>query len=148
MSTSSSAPSPLPKFIYKILPNTSRFQGTPTPIPSGWTFPSTALDANDGFIHLSTLSQLLGTLNRFFAPETEDGKDGTVLLVKVDLERLSAWKIVKWEKSGSGGVFPHLYGADLEGEYVRGLKIVERGEGEKGWDVAVEVLKKDGWLEE
>lgn len=69
------------------------------------------------------------------------------MLLKVDLERLSAWKIVKWEKSGSGGVFPHLYGADLEGEYVRAVRIVERGMDEKGWDVALEVLLKEGWLE-
>lgn len=45
---------------------------------------------------MSTASQLAGTLNRFFKD------DPVVVLLKMDAERLSGWKIVKWEPTSSG----------------------------------------------
>lgn len=61
----------------------------------------------DGFIHLSTAPQVSTTLSRFF------GSDEMVTLLKVDCERLSGFKVVKWEPSGSGespflSPFPYL----------------------------------------
>ena len=133
-----SAPSPLPNYVYKILPNTSVYQGIPIPVPSDWQFPQTESDAQDGFVHLSTLKQLPGTLGRFY------GSDDTVQLIKVDYKRLSSFKKVKWEQASSGGVFPHLYGM-LEGAYVTALKVVARG---SGWEDTVTQLAESGWLED
>ena len=58
-------------------------------------------DLRDGFIHLSTRSQLAGTLNRHFAGET-----GLVIL-ELAADCLDD---VKWEPSRDGALFPHLYG--------------------------------------
>lgn len=132
------APNPLPNYIYKILPNTSIYQGVPVPVPADWQFPQTESDARDGFVHLSTLKQLPDTLGRFY------GSDETVQVLKVDFKRLSGFKIVKWEQAGSGGVFPHLYGK-LEGAYVPALKVVAKG---KGWEGTVNDLAESGWLED
>ena len=46
------APEPLPKYIYKILPSPPQ-----DPLPQ--EFPLSQLDANDGFVHLSTATQVL-----------------------------------------------------------------------------------------
>ena len=59
-------------------------------------------DLRDGFIHLSTQSQLAGTLERHFAGET-----GLVVL-EIAADRLNA--ALKWEPSRGGALFPHLYG--------------------------------------
>ncbi|KAL5514564.1 hypothetical protein ACEPAG_1880 [Sanghuangporus baumii] len=146
-----SAPSPLPTYIYKILPNTSPYTGTPIPIPSSWEFPKTQMDLGDGFVHLSTVRQLPSTLTRFYS--TKEDLEKGVQLLKVDYGRLSAWKILKWEKSRSNGEsYPHLYGA-LTGESVRDLRLVKRT-GKKGdekgesWEDVVERLKNEGWLED
>ena len=53
-------------YVYKILPNTSPYLGTPVPVPSSWVFPQTEVDARDGYVHLSTAAQLPNTLSRFF----------------------------------------------------------------------------------
>lgn len=45
------APSPLPKFVYKIVPS-----APPSPIPD--EYPLSDLDKADGFVHLSTADQV------------------------------------------------------------------------------------------
>jgi uncharacterized protein (DUF952 family) len=64
-----------------------------------------ALDKTDGFIHLSTTAQLANTLTRHFADADN------LTLVAIDADLLN--NALKWEPSGSGETFPHLYG-DLE----------------------------------
>merc|ERR1711871_768799 len=60
-----------------------------------------ALDSGDGFMHLSTASQVSTTLGRFFA-----GREDIVLLcVGTDV---SAIGDLRWEHV-HGDVFPHLY---------------------------------------
>jgi uncharacterized protein (DUF952 family) len=58
-------------------------------------------DLRDGFIHLSTHSQLTGTLNRHFAGETG------LIVLEIAADRLNA--DLKWEPSRDGALFPHLY---------------------------------------
>lgn len=135
--TTMSAPIPLPNHVYKIFPNTTVYQGTPIPVPSDWEFPQSEVDANDGFVHLSTLEQLPGTLSRFF------GSESTVQLLKIDYKRLSSFKVVKWELASNGDTFPHLY-AQLTGEFVRDLKLAAKG---TSWESTAEDLIKQGWLE-
>jgi uncharacterized protein (DUF952 family) len=59
-------------------------------------------DERDGFIHLSTLSQVAQTANRHFFGQTG------LLLIEVDVDALG--EAVRWERSRNGELFPHLYG--------------------------------------
>ena len=60
-------------------------------------------DAADGFIHFSTAEQIRESARKHRAAQ------GDLVLVTVDAARLGA--ALKWEPSGSGALFPHLYGA-------------------------------------
>lgn len=60
-------------------------------------------DVRDGFIHLSTCSQLDGTARRHFA--------GKPNLVVVAFEAAALGPKLVWEPSRGGVLFPHLYGA-------------------------------------
>ena len=68
---------------------------------------TTALDKQDGFIHLSTAVQLAGTLNLFF-------KDTDYLqLLQLDLDKIDDTKLIyeiPYPNEGEGKIaFPHLY---------------------------------------
>ncbi|SCG60774.1 DUF952 domain-containing protein [Micromonospora halophytica] len=65
--------------------------------------PPSALDRQDGFIHLSAQDQIVETARRHYA-----GATGLVLLA-VDAERLGG--DLRWEPSRGGALFPHLYGS-------------------------------------
>ena len=60
-----------------------------------------AVDARDGFIHLSAAHQARATAARHFA-----GEEGLVLVAfsEAGLDHL------KWEPSRGGDLFPHVYG--------------------------------------
>lgn len=64
-------------------------------------YAGSAVDLQDGYIHLSTADQLEETARRHYA-----GREGLRLL-EVDMDRLGA---VKWEPSRGGALFPHQYG--------------------------------------
>ncbi len=59
-------------------------------------------DRRDGFIHLSTRSQVAGTAARHFKEQAG------LVLVALDVARLGS--ALKWEPSRGGELFPHLYG--------------------------------------
>lgn len=71
-------------------------------LESDGTFAGAPVDLADGFIHLSTESQLDETVAKHFA-----GVD-RLHIAAVDLEALGA--AVKWETSRGGALFPHIYG--------------------------------------
>ena len=120
------APSPLPQYLYKILP-----EAPPDPLPS--SFPKSALDEKDGFIHLSTAEQIPGTASLIYAHAN------SLSLLKIPLDRIE--EATKWEATGSG-YFPHLYRAELVREDVVDVKEFRRESG-KQW---TEVLINDAWL--
>lgn len=62
----------------------------------------TAVDRQDGFVHLSAADQVVETARRHFA-----GATGLTLLT-VDPARLG--DALRWEPSRGGQLFPHLYG--------------------------------------
>jgi len=64
-------------------------------------FEGSAVDLQDGFIHLSTAPQMRETAARHFA-----GQDGLVLVGFREDELPS----LKWEPSRGGDLFPHVYG--------------------------------------
>lgn len=60
------------------------------------------VDLADGFIHFSTAGQVVETVARHFASESN------LVLVAVDPGALGA--ALRWEPSRGGALFPHLYG--------------------------------------
>lgn len=65
--------------------------------------PPMAVDEADGFIHFSTLAQLIGTLRLHFAGRSD------IMLLAVRAEDVA--DALRWEPSRGGDLFPHLYGA-------------------------------------
>ncbi|CZS92964.1 uncharacterized protein RAG0_03451 [Rhynchosporium agropyri] len=122
---SHSAPTPPPKYIYKILPSSP-----PPRSPLPLSLPLSSLDAKDNFMHLSTSSQILGTLKNFFSSEPH------VYILRIPYERVA--KFVTWEDSKKKGAeenggpwdvdekrgyFPHIYANAGPGEGQQGLKM-------------------------
>ena len=111
-----SVPTPLPEYIYKILPSSPAL---PSPLPLA--LPVSALDARDNFIHLSTSFQILGTLRAFFSSESQ------VYILRIPYGRVQKW--IQWEDAkgkgpeevggcwdmeGRRGLFPHVHGNGLK----------------------------------
>ncbi len=65
--------------------------------------PSAPVDEADGFVHLSSLSQVLGTADKHFTGQTG------LVLVEVDANALPEGSL-RWEVSRGGEAFPHVYG--------------------------------------
>lgn len=65
------------------------------------TFRGAPVDLADGYIHLSAIDQLQGTLDKHFA-----GQAGLVI-AEVDLAALG--NAIRWEVSRGGALFPHCY---------------------------------------
>ena len=65
-------------------------------------YDGSAKDRADGFLHFSTAKQLMGTLAKHYAGESD------LLLVAADEGLLGA--ALKYEPSRNGDLFPHLYG--------------------------------------
>lgn len=84
-------------------------------------FTGSAIDVQDGFIHLSDASQVKETARRYFT-----GRPGLVL-VAVDPRPLG--ESLKWEPSRGGALFPHIYGVlpTLAAKWVKPLPLAEDG---------------------
>lgn len=74
-------------------------------------------DERDGFIHLSTASQLPGTLDKHFS--------GDIDLTILSFESRDLGHNLRWEHSRNGGLFPHYYG-ELEAELIQSWYPVRR----------------------
>jgi len=84
-------------FVYKIL---TRAQWSE--LRTKGEFAGSPDDLRDGFVHLSTLEQVPGTLAKHFA--------GQVGLVLVEVASAALGDALRWEASRGGALFPHLYG--------------------------------------
>ncbi len=58
--------------------------------------------ASEGFIHCSTLAQVIGSANRFF----KDRTDLVILSIDVDLVKSE----IRYEGAEENNLFPHIYG--------------------------------------
>jgi uncharacterized protein (DUF952 family) len=65
-------------------------------------FSGSSDDMRDGFIHLSSRTQIKGTLEKHFKGKTD------LLLIAFEEDALGPE--LKWETSRGGDLFPHLYG--------------------------------------
>lgn len=121
-----SAPSPLPKYLYKILPS-----APPSPLPE--RLPLSDLDRKDGFIHLSTSDQVASTADKWFDSFSELWLlkiKHDVLATGTDADgkvRADGKAEIKWEEAGRG-VFAHFYGGDLgAGNVEQAFKVDKAG---------------------
>ncbi|HEU4407841.1 MAG TPA: DUF952 domain-containing protein [Polyangiaceae bacterium] len=73
-------------------------------------FEGSAVDRRDGFIHLSTATQVEETARRHFAGQTD--------LVLLAFDAASLGEALRYEPSRGGELFPHLY-APLTASVVR-----------------------------
>lgn len=83
--------------IYKISPRAAWQEAHRSGVYLG-----SADDMRDGFIHMSTAEQVAATLARHFAGRSD------LVLAAVDASKLG--ETVRWERSRSGALFPHIYG--------------------------------------
>ena len=83
--------------VYKILPRAEWIAAQDAGV-----FAGSAIDLQDGFIHLSTSAQAGETARLHFA-----GREGLVLL---KLSAADLGEALRWEPSRGGQLFPHLYG--------------------------------------
>ena len=69
---------------------------------SAGQFEGAGIDLVDGYIHFSTGGQLIETVEKHFAGQTD------LVLVTVNADALNS-ESLKWEPSRGGALFPHLY---------------------------------------
>ncbi len=65
-------------------------------------FAGAPIDLSDGYIHLSTATQVVETASKHFATQDE------IVLVEFEANNLGA--DLRWEPSRGGALFPHYYG--------------------------------------
>jgi uncharacterized protein (DUF952 family) len=82
--------------VYKILPRSEW-----TAARAAGRFEGSAIDLQDGYIHLSTATQAAETARRYFLGLTD--------LVVLEIEGDDLGPALKWEPSRGGDLFPHLY---------------------------------------
>ena len=65
--------------------------------------PWTAMDVEDGFIHLSSATQVVDTAHRHYGDAVH------LVLLAIDADRLPEGTL-RWEASHDDDAFPHVYG--------------------------------------
>ena len=68
------------------------------------------IDRTDGFIHFSAHDQVMGTLRKHFAGRSD------LVVLELAVDRMDP-RLLRWEVSRNGDLFPHLYGP-MEGQMV------------------------------
>lgn len=164
------------RYIYKITPSSPKLPVTSFPVgklPTDFNLPSSDLDQNSGFVHMSTAKQIPGTLEHFFA--SKSSSSDSIYLLRVGysslLERKDAQ--IRWESPDASicgpregeGMFPHIYAIRysmdsndsstantstkalflLSGESVDSVAIITSEAGEDGWHSALRRL--GDWLQ-
>ena len=154
MPATGSVPSPPPHNLYKILTPanvptdlhsslSAHDSGNPATVEAGTILPRTPLDDSDGFVHLSTASQVPYVLSKFYSSATPSTEK--VLLFKLDYAKLADGEDLRWEPAGKdGSVFAHVYGGDVKWKHVLGWLEVERGS--EGWNNVLSGMVEEGWL--
>ena len=98
------------------------------------TYRSNTLES-EGFIHCSTIAQVIGSANRFF----KDRKD--LVILKIDVDRVIPE--IRYEGAAEDNLFPHIYGelnidaviqsidleSDADGSFVLPSELGNRGNG-------------------
>ncbi|KAK7061608.1 hypothetical protein R3P38DRAFT_2830471 [Favolaschia claudopus] len=125
-------------YVFKLVPSSS-----PVPEVLPERLPLSELDTTSGFIHLSSATQIPGTLKHFFTNDNE------VYVLRIKYTTVE--KDVKWEtpnaevcgERGEEGFFPHLYnGGRLGSGEIESVAVWHQTGG--SWDSALQ--KAEAWL--
>jgi len=102
--------------IFKIVPKAMWLEALET-----GTFEGAPVDLADGFIHFSSADQVKETAAKHFSGQSD------LLLAAFSAEEFG--KLLKWEPSRGGALFPHLYGTFAPGAalWVRDLPLADDG---------------------
>jgi len=84
-------------------------------------FNGAPIDIADGYIHLSTASQLPGTVQKHFVGRND------LIIAKIDLNALG--EKLRWEISRGDALFPHLYGRLEAADVLAAIPLVRRPDG-------------------
>ncbi len=84
-------------------------------------FDGAPIDIVDGYIHLSTASQVSGTVDKHFAGRTD------LIIAAIDLKALGAK--IRWETSRGNALFPHLYGRLEAAHVIAAIPLVRQPDG-------------------
>ncbi|ETW79007.1 hypothetical protein HETIRDRAFT_324453 [Heterobasidion irregulare TC 32-1] len=119
-----------PKYVYKLIPSSSL---VPEHAQLPDALPVSDLDQSSGFIHLSTATQVPGTLKFFFKDVSR------VYVLRIVYDKVE--DKIRWEDPqaqvcgarGGEGVFPHLYnGLRLGKDEVERVETLEKGDDDWG----------------
>lgn len=88
-----------PEYVYKLL---TQQQWQTVQANSLTAEYASDLDLRDGYIHLSTASQVQPVATKYFADTP------SVVVLKVNFAKIAP--MVKWEPNSKGELFPHVYG--------------------------------------
>jgi uncharacterized protein (DUF952 family) len=83
--------------------------------------PGSPADRRDGFVHLSTASQLSSTIEKHFS--------GEEILVLAQIDAGVLGPALKWEPAGNGVMFPHHYGPLVLGAITHAKRVVRGPDG-------------------
>lgn len=126
-----------PTYLYKLIPSSA---APPDPLPE--RLPVSDLDQKSNFVHLSTATQVPGTLKYFFKD------DPKVYVLRIGYDNIE--ENIRWEDPsaaacgprGGEGMFPHLYNElKLGKDEVESVGVWENM---GGWDEALK--KAEEWL--
>ena len=89
-------------------------------------YAGTGLDLKDGFLHMSTVESLSGTLSKYFAQCPQE-----LVILEVELSHpllSSEGRYIQWEEVATRNnmEFPHLYGGPLPWECISRIHSVPR----------------------
>ena len=98
--------------VYKVLTQPQWYA-----LESDGEFTGSQDDLEDGFIHLSTIEQYNGVIDRFFK--------GIRPLYIVEFTAADFGDALKWESAKSGELFPHVYNRPLKQTEILGVEVLE-----------------------
>ncbi len=104
------------QLVYKIMTRSDYQKGL-----GAGAFPIAAVDARDGYTHLSSAEQAPETARLHFA--------GAGALVALAFDADAMGEALKWEPSRAGALFPHFYGVLDPARVVSAHTIAEDQEG-------------------
>ena len=84
------------------------------------TYRGNTLDS-EGFIHCSTLAQVIGSANRFFTGLTD------LVILEIEIDRVTPE--VRYEGTDQNNLFPHIYGELNTDAVIRLIDLYVGGDG-------------------
>ena len=95
------APPPFPRFAFRIVTAAEH-----AAFASSGSYPGSALDVRDNYMHLAPLSEVIPTANAYFAGQTD------LHVLQVELSKVPGAVLRHDWVASRGAFFPHILGGD------------------------------------